>query len=45
MSSGKGRSLNQVQDEVGGVFEYNLYDDCWYENIALRNPTEPLAER
>jgi len=42
--------LADVETEIGGFYEYNLYDECWYENAFLApkrkwthtlNPTEP----
>jgi len=37
--SSKCRSLavDKVKEEVGGYYDYNLYDDCTYRNIFMEN--------
>jgi len=31
--------LAEMENEVGGYYSYNLYDECWYENIIAPSPS------
>eukprot|EP00299_Pterocystis_sp_00344_P017932 c8977_g2_i1.p1 GENE.c8977_g2_i1~~c8977_g2_i1.p1 ORF type:complete len:497 (+),score=119.52 c8977_g2_i1:1-1491(+) len=37
--------LSKIDNEVGGYYEYNLYDECWYENDFLRTRRTPKSRK
>ena len=42
-------ALAKMSSEIGGYYSYNLYDECWYENIIAGQsmalpPSKPLLE-
>eukprot|EP01126_Amoeba_proteus_P012395 TRINITY_DN1509_c0_g1_i1.p1 TRINITY_DN1509_c0_g1~~TRINITY_DN1509_c0_g1_i1.p1 ORF type:complete len:303 (-),score=47.36 TRINITY_DN1509_c0_g1_i1:199-987(-) len=34
--------LDQMSQEIGGYYGYNLYDECWYKNIFARPGSKGL---